>query len=105
MASSSGLAFIVLRRVLRRAADALAFPIPPARFILGPMPREPSPQQRAALMIEALEAGGVSRSEIARAAHVSRNTVWRLASGEARQPACETVERIEKLFNARRPGR
>lgn len=45
-------------------------------------------------MICGLEAGGLSRTEIAREAKVSRMTVWRLAEGVAREPSYHTIERI-----------
>jgi hypothetical protein len=38
-------------------------------------------------MIAGLELAGLSRSEIAAQAHVSKNTVWRLANGEAPAPS------------------
>lgn len=51
-----------------------------------------------ASMISGLETvAGLSRAQIARAAGVSRMTVWRYAEGEARQPSHDSYERIDKL--------
>lgn len=48
-------------------------------------------------MIEGLEAKGLTRSEIARAASISRTTVFRLAVGDARLPSFETISRLQAL--------
>lgn len=50
-----------------------------------------------AAMISGLEACGISRPEIARRARISCNTVWRLASGEAKQPKYETIQKVMDL--------
>ena len=50
-----------------------------------------------AAMISGLEAQGLSRPDIVRRTGLSKNTVWRLASGEARDPKFETVEKVMKL--------
>jgi len=55
-------------------------------------------------MIMALESAGLTRAEIAQQAHMSRNTVWRLATGEAREPSYETVRKIEVLHAQRVSG-
>ena len=47
-----------------------------------------------ASMVAALEASGLSRTEIAAEAHVSRMTVWRFAEGLAREPSVRTVSKI-----------
>ena len=52
-------------------------------------------------LVAALEAQGMTRSEIAHGAGVSRDTVWRLATGNARRPSHETIERL-KLFSQNR---
>lgn len=48
-------------------------------------------------LIAGLEASGRSRAEIARAAGISRATVWRLATGQAREPAYGTIQRLKRL--------
>ncbi|KQV11320.1 hypothetical protein ASC97_15470 [Rhizobium sp. Root1203] len=48
-------------------------------------------------MIVGLESAGLTRSEIAQRAGISRMTVWRLAVGDGRQPAYQTIQRIEAL--------
>lgn len=48
-------------------------------------------------LIAALESQGMTRSEIAYGAGVSRDTVWRLATGTARRPSHETIERIKNF--------
>lgn len=49
-------------------------------------------------LIAGLESSGMSRSDIAMHAGVSRDTVWRLATGQAKRPSFDTVSRIEKLL-------
>jgi len=61
----------------------------------------PSSQDRFASMIAGLQAGGISRAEIARQCHVSRGTVWRLAEGIGKQPSYATGREIERLFFSR----
>jgi len=51
-------------------------------------------------MIAGLKDDGLSMDEIARRAKVSRATVYRLGSGEARAPAYETVTRIKSLVES-----
>lgn len=48
-------------------------------------------------MIAGLESSGMTRTEIARKAGVSRMTVWRLAVGEGRSPLYETIHALENL--------
>ena len=48
-------------------------------------------------LIAGLERCGVSRSEIAHATGLSRDTIWRMASGNVRQPLHQTVERLHKF--------
>lgn len=55
------------------------------------------PQETFAAMIAGLESAGLSRTEIAIRAGISRNTVWRMATGEVREPAYSTVIRVERL--------
>lgn len=50
-----------------------------------------------AAMISGLEAQGITRPEIVRRTGLSKNTVWRLASGECRNPLHETIERVRDL--------
>ena len=54
-----------------------------------------------ASIIAGLEATGLSRTEIAREAHLSRMTVWRLAEGEAREPSFRVVSSIERVYEQR----
>jgi len=51
----------------------------------------PKPHANLENMIAGLELAGMTRTEIAQQAHMSRNTVWRLATGESREPSYETV--------------
>lgn len=46
-------------------------------------------------LIAGLEDQGISRTEIARGAGLSRDTVWRLATGTARQPYFDTIDRLQ----------
>ncbi|MDW5315498.1 hypothetical protein [Rhizobium sp. PL01] len=48
-------------------------------------------------MIHDLRKSGLSTNEIAEQCHLSRNTLWRLAQGEARDPAYASIVKIEKL--------
>lgn len=48
-------------------------------------------------LITGLESAGLTRSEIAQRAGISRMTVWRLAVGDGRQPAYQTVKALETL--------
>jgi len=50
-----------------------------------------------AAMISGLEAHGISRPEIVRRSGLSKNTIWRAASGELRNPTERTVERMQQL--------
>jgi len=54
-----------------------------------------------AAIIAGLEATGMSRTEIATEAKLSRNTVWRMAQGEVRDPNYSTVMRIKNLSDRR----
>jgi hypothetical protein len=56
--------------------------------------------EQYASMIRGIESLGITRTEIARGAQVSRTTVFRLAVGDARQPSFETISRI-KAFEER----
>ncbi|WP_346283779.1 helix-turn-helix domain-containing protein [Sinorhizobium terangae] len=55
-----------------------------------------NPQEFAAI-IEGLESQGMTPSEIAREAGLSRMTVWRIANGETSRPSYETVTRLKSL--------
>lgn len=48
-------------------------------------------------LIAGLESKGQTRSAIARAAGISRVTVWRIATGQARAPAYDTIQRLKRL--------
>ncbi|MDW5313351.1 helix-turn-helix transcriptional regulator [Rhizobium sp. PL01] len=50
-----------------------------------------------ALMIHDLRQSGLSANEIAERCHLSRTTLWRLAQGEARDPAYDSVRKVEQL--------
>ncbi len=57
-------------------------------------------------LIAGLEDRGISRTKIASGAGISRDTVWRLATGTARRPSWETIERLrnfEQKCGAARP--
>lgn len=54
-----------------------------------------------AAIIAGLEATGLSRTEIANQARLSRNTVWRMAQGEVREPTYSSVMRIKGLADRR----
>jgi transcriptional regulator with XRE-family HTH domain len=56
-----------------------------------------SPADQFAAMIAGLESSGLSRSEIAEQAHLSRSTVWRLAEGMAREPTHESFVKVSRL--------
>lgn len=63
------------------------------------MPRGPSSEDFES-MVEALRAEGFSYGDIAKAAHLSRTTVWRLSAGDWRAPSHRTVVCIERAWNA-----
>jgi transcriptional regulator with XRE-family HTH domain len=54
-------------------------------------------QDHFSSMITALEASGVSRARIAKTCHISRATVWRLATGMTVVPTEKTVRRLSEL--------
>jgi transcriptional regulator with XRE-family HTH domain len=51
-----------------------------------------------AALIAGLESAGMTRGQIAASCHLSRNTVWRLATGEMRAPSYSTIQKIEALY-------
>lgn len=53
--------------------------------------------EKVAMIIAALKASGLGPSEIAREAHLSRQTVYRLEVGYCRMPSFDTVERLRAL--------
>jgi len=55
-------------------------------------------------LVAGLEASGHTRTEIARAAGISRATVWRIATGNAREPGAHTIERLRRLERNFSPG-
>jgi transcriptional regulator with XRE-family HTH domain len=55
-------------------------------------------------LIAGLEGQGISRTEIAQATGLSRDTIWRLASGISRQPSHETVERLHRFAEKNYPA-
>lgn len=59
-----------------------------------------SPQEQFASMIAGLEAAGLSRSDIARQADVSKATVTRLGNGNGKAPGYVTVEKIKSLSDS-----
>ncbi|MET0166467.1 MAG: helix-turn-helix transcriptional regulator [Vicinamibacterales bacterium] len=48
-------------------------------------------------MLCGLESYGLSRTEIARATGLSRQTIWRFACGQARAPTLESYRRLKRL--------
>ena len=48
-------------------------------------------------LVDALRSAGLSQSEIAMRSGLSRQTVWRYATGEARSPTLESFQKLEKL--------
>jgi transcriptional regulator with XRE-family HTH domain len=48
-------------------------------------------------LIAGLECHGISRTEIAQRTGLSRDTVWRLATGTVRYPNYETADRLRDL--------
>jgi lambda repressor-like predicted transcriptional regulator len=49
-------------------------------------------------MIAGLEQAGLSRTEIAREAGLSRNTIWRAATGMWREPDHQSVVKLDRIF-------
>ncbi|WP_139813071.1 helix-turn-helix domain-containing protein [Ensifer aridi] len=58
------------------------------------------PQEFTAI-IAGLESQGMTPSEIAREAGLSRMTVWRIAKGETSRPSYETVTRLKSVVARR----
>jgi transcriptional regulator with XRE-family HTH domain len=56
-----------------------------------------SPQEVFQSMIAGLEDRGLSRTQIAEEAGLSRATVWRLATGEAREPSWQTIDALRNI--------
>lgn len=50
--------------------------------------------EQFAALIAGIENQGISRTEIAYGARISRTTVWRFAEGAAHNPSFETVTRL-----------
>lgn len=50
-----------------------------------------------ASMLAGLESAGLTRTEIAREARLSRQTLYRLINGEYSSPAYETIARLKAL--------
>lgn len=55
------------------------------------------------VLIAGLVDKGYSRREIALQSGLSRQTIWRLETGEVRQPGFETIERLRHL-DQKTPG-
>jgi transcriptional regulator with XRE-family HTH domain len=55
-------------------------------------------------MISGLRSFGLGPSEIARAAKVSRQSLWRFENGKGLRPTYAVFERIEKLYRQRLDG-
>jgi len=51
-------------------------------------------------IVAGLSAQGMTKTEIARRAHISRDTLWRILAGMSRRPSHEVVTRIEALAKA-----
>lgn len=56
-----------------------------------------------ASIIAGIEATGLSRTEIALAAGLSRQTVWRIAEGFAVEPSFRVISSIERVYAERVP--
>lgn len=56
-----------------------------------------SPQEQFAAMITGLEAAGLSRTDIARQADVSKATITRLGNGDAIRPGYDTIAKLKNL--------
>jgi transcriptional regulator with XRE-family HTH domain len=54
-------------------------------------------QDAFAAMISGLVANGVPRTEIVRRTGLSKNTIWRMANGEVREPKYHTVQKVLDL--------
>lgn len=54
-------------------------------------------------LIAGLQSEGISRTQIANGAGLSRATVWRLAEGECRQPGYETITRLKNFAAIAKP--
>ena len=53
--------------------------------------------EKVSSMLAGLEGAGLTRTQIARGAQLSRQTIYRLLNGEYSQPAYETIKRLEAL--------
>jgi len=53
--------------------------------------------EKVASIIAALKASGIGPTEIAREAHLSRQTIYRLEVGYCRMPSFDTVDRLQEL--------
>jgi hypothetical protein len=62
----------------------------------------PCPAEQFQSMLEALRNDGMTPTDIAREAGISRATVWRLSVGDSRQVSYQVGHSIERLFRERR---
>jgi transcriptional regulator with XRE-family HTH domain len=54
-------------------------------------------------MIAGLSNVGMTQSDIARQSGVSRQTIWRLETGEAREPTYDTFVKLDRVYRAAVP--
>lgn len=55
-------------------------------------------------MLAGLAATGMTTTDIARQAGLSRQTLYRLENGEARAPSFSTYERLDRVYRANVPA-
>lgn len=53
--------------------------------------------EKVASMLAGLESAGLTRTQIARGAQISRQTLYRLLNGEYSAPSYETIIKLEAL--------
>lgn len=67
------------------------------------MRREPTENERLASMLEALRTEhGMTAAAISRETGVSRQTLWRMETGEARKVSYQTGYAVERLYRSKR---
>lgn len=55
------------------------------------------PSDELAAMIERLRRSGLTQAAIAREANVSRVSIWRIATDQAKQPSHQTYAKLDAL--------
>jgi transcriptional regulator with XRE-family HTH domain len=56
-------------------------------------------QPDLAAMLAGLQSTGMSRTEISNATGLSRQTIWRFASGMGREPTADAFLRVQQLVH------